>query len=494
MKGMTFYLSGHNFEYESRNALRVFDLNIGCEIKSADEFKLNEGMGLVSILEEKEGIATGKACLYFNDKLLHTAEFTSDEILLESENDKKLKKTVVAKSIHSVLKKYYNVVPDYGILTGVRVVKILITAKKHGRTDEEVNTILRDTYEVTDDKIKLLWDILSIEEKYVSEQNSKNYNLYVGIPFCPSKCSYCSFTSFINCKEDKINEYIESLVYETEETIKMALKKGLNLNTVYVGGGTPSVLNEQQINEIFKPIKKYYDMSKIKEVTFEAGRPDTLTEEKLICLKKNGVNRISINPQTMNEATLIRIGRNHTVEDISDKYELARKTGFNCINMDVILGLPGEDENDVKNTISEIVKKRPENITVHALAYKKKSELTRESSELSKDYDLIRKMHEVIKQECQIAGYKPYYMYRQKNIKGNSENVGFTLPGKESIYNMVIIEELESILACGLGASSKIKTDDSRHEPHRNFKSLEEYKSRMDEIIKHKEELLKINA
>lgn len=494
MSRFTFYFSGHNFEYEARNALRVFDLNIDCEIKSTDEtgFVFNEGAGLISILEENGPIAAGRAFLYFDGRLLYEAEYKSNEIFLECEDPKKLKKTLIVKSIHNVLKKYYKVTPDYGILTGVRVVKILVAARKCGRTDEETDRILRDTYEVTDDKIKLLHDILSIEENYIGDKNRKNYNLYLGIPFCPSKCSYCSFTSFTNCKDDKVDEYVKALVYETGETIKMALKKGLALHTVYIGGGTPSILNESQINEIFNLVRKYYNLSEIREVTFEAGRPDTLTERKLDCLKENGVTRISINPQTMNESTLKRIGRNHTADDISDKYELARKTGFDCINMDVILGLPGEDEYDVKNTITEIVRKRPENITVHSLAYKKKSELTRESQSLSKDYDLIRKMHEIVRKECGSAGYSPYYMYRQKNIKGNSENVGFTLPGMEGIYNMVMIEELETILGCGLGASSKIKTEGLKHEPHRNFKSLEEYERRMNEIVEHKKELLKV--
>lgn len=493
MNTLKFYFLGHNYEYEARNALRVFDLNIGCEIMETHRTKTHEGLELVSYLNECEGIYSGSAWLYSSGVLLYESEFKSGDILMESESEKKLKKTLVIKSIHDVLKSYYGDVPDYGILTGVRVVKIMIIARKHGRTDDEIVEILRNTYEVTDDKIKLLWDILSIEEKYMDfNGNNKNYNLYIGIPFCPTRCSYCSFTSYVNSRNDKINEYIELLTYETEETIKMAIKSNMKLNSLYIGGGTPSVLNEEQINKIFDVIRKYYDLQEIKEVTFEAGRPDTLTEEKLICLKNNGVGRISINPQTMNENTLQKIGRRHSIQDIVNKYELARKTGFECINMDVILGLPGEDEKDAENTIEEILRLRPDNITVHSLAYKKKSELTRESEEYNKDYDIIKKMHEVVNQRCQAEGYKPYYMYRQKNIKGNSENTGFTLVGRESIYNMVIIEELETILACGLGASSKIKISDDRHEPVRNFKSLEEYKSRIGEIIDKKRELLKM--
>lgn len=490
---ITFYFSGHNYEYESRNDLRIFDLNIDYEIKSLDELVNNKGLGLVSVLEEKDNIITGSAYLYSDKEIMFKSEYRSNELILEAVSSKRIKKILVIKAMHNVLKKYYNYTPEYGILTGVRVVKILITALNNGKTELETTNILKESYEVLEDKINLLWEIYRIEEKYINEEiNKKNYNLYLGIPFCPSKCSYCSFTSFINISESRIDEYIDCLVYETEETIKMAIKNNLNLSTVYIGGGTPSVLNEKQIDKLFNAIKKYYDLSQIKEVTFEAGRPDTLTMEKLMCLKKNGVRRISINPQTMNEHTLQGVGRNHSPLDIKLKYEMARNVGFDCINMDIILGLPGENEVDVNKTIAEIVKLKPENITVHALAYKAKAELTRESKELNKDYDLIGKMHSVIMAECKKAGYEPYYMYRQKNIKGNSENIGFTLPGKESLYNIIIIEELESILACGLGASSKIKIDGGRHLPLRNFKSLEEYKGRINEIIEKKKELLKI--
>lgn len=490
---ITFYFSGHNFEYESRNDLRIFDLNIDYEIKSIEELENNKGLGLASVLEEKDNLITGSACLYYDNKLLFESKFTSDEIILESVSSKRIKKILIVKAMHNVLRKYYDYTPQYGILTGVRVVKKIITAISNGKSKFEATSILKNTYEVLEDKINLLWGIYSIEEKYINEEiNKKNYNLYLGIPFCPSKCSYCSFTSFINKTESKIDDYIDCLIYETEETIKMAIENKLNLNTVYIGGGTPSVLNENQIDKIFETIRKYYDLSKLKEVTFEAGRPDTLTFSKLSCLKKNGVCRISINPQTMNGDTLQGVGRNHSIEDIKLKYEMARNVGFDCINMDVILGLPGENELDVKNTIVEILKLKPENITVHALAYKAKAELTREVKELNKDYDLIGKMHDVIMTECKNAGYEPYYMYRQKNIKGNSDNIGFTLLNKESLYNIVIIEEIETILACGLGASSKIKMKDGRHLPFRNFKSLEEYKGRMNEIIEKKKELLEV--
>jgi coproporphyrinogen dehydrogenase HemZ len=490
----SFYFVGHNYEYELRNELRVFDLNIEYEIKHESKLKSNTGIGLLSILENNDDEYIGYAKLYYHNELLFESKFSSKEIVLEKENEKKLKKTLVVKSMHQVMKKYYNIKPDYGILTGVRPVKILFVAKESGKSDEEINYILENTYEVSLDKIKLLWEVLKIEEKHINKNsNIKNYNLYIGIPFCPSKCSYCSFTSYIKCQDFQIDKYLDTLLYEIEKTIEFSLKKNLNLNSIYIGGGTPSVLNEKQINRIFDTIKKYYDLSRINEITFEAGRPDTITKEKLICLKSNYVSRISINPQTMKYDTLKAIGREHSVDDVREKYNLAKSIGFNSINMDIILGLPGEDEKDTEYTINEIIKLHPANITVHSLSYKKGSALKQNNlQQFSKEYRLLKSMHDVVDEKCANFGYKPYYLYRQKNIKGNLENIGYTINDKESIYNIVIIEEIETILACGAGVSSKIFIDSNRHEPVYNFKGLKEYSFRIDEILEKKKDLLRI--
>lgn len=488
----SFYFVGHDFEYESRNALRVFDLNIKYDIKDKTYFEDNEGLGLLSILEKKDDGFIGYAKLYNNNELLFESKINSKNIILEKDNEKKLKKTLVVKTMHSVFAKYYNIKPDYGILIGVRPVKIIFTAKDSGKSNEEINNILKNTYEVSDDKIKLLWEVSKIEDRYINKKlNSNNYNLYIGIPFCPSKCSYCSFTSYINCKDSTVEKYLKTLLYEIEKTIELALSKKLKLNSIYIGGGTPSFLNKDQINILFESIKKYYDLSTIKEISFEAGRPDTISEEKLMVLKDNFVDRICINPQTMNQDTLIAIGRKHSVHNIIEKYELARELGFNSINMDIILGLPNENDRDAEHTIDEIIKLRPDNITVHSLSYKTGSALRQDNEHrLSKDYTLLKDMHKVVDLKCLEAGYKPYYMYRQKNIKGNLENVGYTIENKESIYNIVIIEEIETILACGAGVSSKIMLGNGRHEPVYNFKGLEEYSHRIDEIIEKKKTFL----
>lgn len=489
-----FYFLGHNFEYEARNSLRIFDLNTDYEIEEYSHFENNIGLGIFSILEKSSDGYIGYAGLYNNNDLLYEAEIKSSSILLEKENENKLKKLVIVKSIYRVLSKYYKIKSSYGILTGVRPVKILSTAKDYGKTNKEINDILINTYEISPEKITLLWEVYKTEEKYINKEiNDRNYNIYIGIPFCPSKCSYCSFTTYVNYKEIAIDKYINTLVYEIEKTIELAIAKNLKLNSIYIGGGTPSVLNEGQINLIFESIKKYYELFKIKEITFEAGRPDTITEEKLKALKNNCVNRISINPQTMNQNTLEGIGRNHSVKDIQEKFELARRIGFDTINMDIILGLPNENEIDVQNTICEILKLRPENITVHSLSYKTGSELRAKSNkQLTKDYDLLSKMHEASDKKCLEYGYKPYYLYRQKNIKGNSENIGYTVSGKECIYNIAIIEEIETILACGSGVSSKIMLDNNSHETVYSFKGIEEYENRINEILEKKKLLLNI--
>ncbi len=486
-----YYFIGHNFEYEARNALRVFDLNIPYEVKHISEFEFDYGLCLISSLQENNGKYVGSAKLYNNKKLLFESVYSDNEIVIEKCDLKKLKRNLVVKTIHFCLKNYYKMSPDYGMLTGVRPVKILFTALNNNKTIEEINDILKNTYEVKEHKIKLMWDVLRIEKKYINEKiNKQNYNLYIGIPFCPSKCSYCSFTSYVDQKESKVNSYINTLIYEIEKTIILAKNKNLNLNSIYIGGGTPSFLNIEEINKIFDVLKKYYDLSKINEISFEAGRPDTITKEKLICLKENFVSRISINPQTMNDETLKIIGREHSTDDIIEKYYLAKEIGFNSINMDMILGLPGEDVIDAKNTIEQIVKLRPDNITVHALSYKRNSALTNESKQREMDYELLHPMQQLTHEICINESYMPYYMYRQKNIKGNLENIGYTLRGKESIYNIAIIEETETILGCGAGTSSKIMFEDNRHESIYNLKSLEEYIRRIDELILNKENLL----
>lgn len=489
---VSFYLVGHKYDFEIKNVFKIFDLN--SEIKISYDNNINFDCSELIVLSEfveSFNNFTCKTTLYKDKKEINHLIIDKNDIKLEKDDEKKLRKTVVKKSLYDVLAKYFDEKAEYGFLTGIRPNKILAMAIKNGMSREDANLILKNTYEVSESKIELLNDIYDRQIKYmIEEDNANNYNLYIHIPFCPSRCIYCSFVSFSNYNQNILDEYVEKLTYEIDETIKLAISNNLRLNTIYFGGGTPSVLSTENIDDIFMVIKKYYDLKNVNEITFEAGRPDTIDEEKLKCLKYNSVNRISINPQTMNEKTLQNISRNHTVEDIENIYYLAKKVGFDSINMDLIIGLPNETADDILNSISRVVNLKPDNITIHALSYKKGSTLINNVKTLSKDTDTVEKMYQITKQVCTDNGYKPYYMYRQKNIKGNLENVGYALEDKESIYNIVIIEEVETILACGLGAVSKILMGNNRHERVQNYKDLREYNNNVQKSIKEKYNIL----
>lgn len=496
-----FFLVGHEFEYEVRNIYRIFDLNSDIEIIYKDFENYNcdnyltdtNDLIVFTELSDKENFYIGTAKLYKNNQLINQISINSKDIVLEKNDERKLKKTIIKKALYNLLSDYFGINAEYGFLTGIRPNKILSLALHNGLTNNDANKILKETYEVSDEKIKLLNDVYKKQISYIDEkENSQNYNIYIGIPFCPTKCIYCSFVSFTNYTQVILDNYIKTLTYELEETIKLAIENGLKLNTIYVGGGTPSVLSCDNINSIFATISKYYDLSKINEITFEAGRPDTITYQKLNCLKNNHVTRISINPQTMNDDTLKTISRKHTVDDTIKAFNMAKEIGFESINMDLIIGLPGENVENVKNSIQKVIELNPDNITVHALAYKKGSQLMNKSKCLSKDYEIVEQMYEITKENCFKAGYFPYYMYRQKNIKANLENIGYCLEGKESIYNIVIIEEVETILACGAGAVSKILKGNNRHERVQNYKSLEEYMLYINKNIHEKNHVLSV--
>lgn len=489
---INFYLSGHNYEFEIKNVFRIFDLNSEINICYDDKIDFNN-LGLI-VLSELIRFSDSLACktsLYFNKIQISCVTIDEKDIKLEKDDNKKFKKTLVKKSLYGALSGYFNEKAEYGFLTGIRPNKILDTAIKNNISRENINLILKNTYEVSDDKVQLLNEIYNRQTEYICEEkNINNYNLYIHVPFCPTRCIYCSFVSFSKYNQITLDEYVKKLTYEIEETIKLAISSNLKLNTVYFGGGTPSVLSIKNIDDIFNVIKKYYNLDDISEISFEAGRPDTIDEEKLECLKKNYVSRISINPQTMNEETLLKISRVHSVKDIEDTYYLARKIGFNSINMDLIIGLPEESPEDVLNSIKRVVSLKPDNITVHALSYKKGSELINKTKDLLRDTDTVEKMYEITRQTCIENGYNPYYMYRQKNIKGNLENIGYSLEGKESIYNIVIIEEVETILGCGAGAVSKILKGSGRHERVQNYKDLIEYNKNVQRNIDQKCEIL----
>ncbi|MDW2798167.1 coproporphyrinogen dehydrogenase HemZ [Clostridium boliviensis] len=380
----------------------------------------------------------------------------------------------------------------WGTLTGIRPVKITMTKLLSGSGEAEVSEYMKDTYFTSDQKAELSLEIAKRELELLSSIDyEKGYSLYIGIPFCPTTCLYCSFTSFpISQWEKRMDEYLEALWKEMKFTA--GRMSGRILDTVYVGGGTPTSLSAGHLETLMCRLKETFDFTNVKEFTVEAGRPDSITEEKLKVLKKYGVTRISINPQTMKEETLKVIGRRHSVEMVKDRFHLARSLGFDNINMDLIIGLPGEDIEDVRRTMEEIKSLGPDGITVHTLAIKRAARLNMFKEQYG-DLKITgtQEMVDLTAACARSMGQEPYYLYRQKNMAGNFENVGYSVPGKACIYNILIMEEKQTIAACGAGTSTKVVFPaENRLERVENVKDVEQYISRIDEMIERKEKML----
>lgn len=394
------------------------------------------------------------------------------------------------RAIYRLLNKFTDISLPWGILTGVRPTKLVY--ERIERQEAGHLAFLGDKYLVSQKKAALATLVAAKEYQLLEELKYKEgYSLYVGTPFCPSICNYCSFGSHpLDRFECLVEPYIEALLKEISATCKLLPNK--KLQTIYFGGGTPTSVSASQLRRVIRAVKESFDMSGVKEFTVEAGRPDSITEEKLNMLKEEGVTRISVNPQTMVERTLEVIGRRHTALQTIDAFHLARQCGFDNINMDIIAGLSGEQPSDFQYTLSEIEKLDPECLTVHTLAHKRAARLTTES-ELYAGLEArgVSQMVEMAASYAKEHGYEPYYMYRQKNMTENLENVGYAKRGKESLYNILIMEEKQMILALGAGASSKFVRDcDGRFERVENVKNVSEYISRIDEMIARKKEYI----
>ena len=411
-------------------------------------------------------------------------EFSSPlrETKFDTKNDLK-------RNIYINLLKLGNKELPWGTLTGIRPTKIVMEMLENDMSLEDIKKHLKEVYLVSDKRIKLCTDTAKNEFNILKKIDYKNgYSLYIGIPFCPTRCLYCSFTSYSIAQWKKDTDtYVEALCKELLAVSKMY--KGKKLQTIYMGGGTPTSLEGYQLSKILNVVKKNFDLSNLLELTVEAGRPDSITREKLESLKEVGVDRISINPQTMQQKTLDLIGRHHTIEDIFESYKLAREVGFENINMDFIIGLNGETLEDVIDSFKKVRTFAPESVTIHSLALKRAARLNTENKREIMDNDLILSMINTATDTCADLGLEPYYLYRQKNMAGNLENIGFSKPGKECLYNILIMEEKQTIIACGAGTSSKIVFGDGRIERIENVKDPKLYIERLDEMIMRKESM-----
>lgn len=382
----------------------------------------------------------------------------------------------------------------WGTLTGIRPAKIAMTLLEEGKSENETAAYLADTYLVSREKAELGMEIAAREKKLLRLSHGvKGYSLYVGIPFCPTTCLYCSFTSYPICSyQQKVDQYVSALEKEMDYGAKIF--SGRFLDTIYIGGGTPTTLSKDQLERLLSKITKTFPMDQVQEFTVEAGRADSITRDKLEVLKKFGVTRISVNPQTMKAETLTLIGRRHSVEQVRQAYAMARQTGFDNINMDLILGLPNETLEDVQKTMQEIELMNPDSITVHTLAVKRASRMNQWITE--NGYSVMQDTQAAMKAARQSAdrmSMKPYYLYRQKNMTGNLENVGFARDGKYGLYNILMMEEKQSILALGPGTISKLVLPDGRIERCDTVKDVNLYLEKTDEMMERKRKLFALD-
>ncbi|NSW90579.1 MAG: coproporphyrinogen dehydrogenase HemZ [Firmicutes bacterium] len=403
-------------------------------------------------------------------------------------------KKELSRLLYSALVEYTGKKIPWGILTGIRPAKIVYEMIEEGMEESEILRRLEQYYMVSRKKARLALEVACAEKRILDRSKDNMISIYIGIPFCKSRCLYCSFTSYcITRYEQLIGKYIEVLKKEISLGNEIIREKGYEVQSIYIGGGTPTSISVKYLEDFLQFIERTFNTGSLEEFTLEAGRPDSIEEEKLFVIKNSMVDRISINPQTMNENTLKVIGRNHSPDDVRRAFYLARDMGFNNINMDVIVGLPGENLKMFENTLREVEVMEPESLTVHALAIKRASRLREEQERFSQiSYEEASIMTDKA-YECALSmGMRPYYMYRQKNIAGNLENVGYCKPGFESIYNVQIMEEKQTIFAFGAGAVSKVVYPcENRIERAFNVKSPEEYINRVDEMVERKRRLFK---
>lgn len=410
--------------------------------------------------------------------------------------DRKEKKNVLKQELYKMVSTGLGRELPWGTLSGIRPTKIAMKLLDEGASDDEVFRYMKDVYLASDEKAQLSVDIAKREKALLDKVDYDNgYSLYIGIPFCPSTCAYCSFTSYpLGVWRKSVDRYLDALEKEIDYTAQKFYHK--KLNSIYIGGGTPTTLEPYQLDRLIRKIRCSFDLKDCLEFTVEAGRPDSITREKLMALKKNGISRISVNPQTMKQETLDIIGRHHTVEDTIESFKLARELGFDNINMDLIMGLPEESIDDVKHTMEVIKELNPDNVTIHSLAIKRAARLTI-FKDRYQDMQMVNTQEHmsVCEKYCKEIGLEPYYLYRQKGMAGNMENVGYAKAGKAGVYNILIMEEKQTIVACGAGASTKRvwaePNPDGTHRIERceNVKDVGQYIDRIDEMIERKQKL-----
>ncbi len=480
---MRVYISHRYLDYEIGNLLRVF-----FPYKKFEFVKELNGNELITVIQNDNS-----AEKFVDFRIFLDGNEYNQRVLLDSSDDE----YTATAAFYKLLEKISSYTPEWGMLTGIHPVRYYSNFVKQVG-EEQANAIFKDEYFVSEKKLKLCEDMFKLQTPYMKIEGEKCYSLYVSIPFCPTRCNYCSFVSQSVQKSKKlIKPYFDLLLKEITYTSLLVKSLGSKLKSVYIGGGTPTTLSATMLKELVSLINNEFDMSYCTEFTLEAGRADTITDEILSAIKSSGVDRISINPQTLNNKVLENIGRQHTGEEVISAYKNAREQGIKYINMDLIAGLMGDSLDSFNDTLNRVIELEPDNITIHALALKRSAKIF--DSEDTKIYhgekDTISSMIESSVNMLVKSGYTPYYMYRQSRMASNAENIGWAKNGSICAYNIYTMDDSHTIIACGAGGVSKVVDPYSnRLERVFNFKYSYEYMDRFDEILKRKEEVINLYA
>ncbi len=478
-------INDESFAYDIHSLIQAFYPGVEVQVRAKESFTEDTPLKMEAAVNEKE--------ILF--RILENGECRQEGCVFVEDPERKAVKNQMKRLLYEKLCAFTGRRLPWGTLTGIRPVKIPMAMLEEGHSNLEIARYMWETYDCSKEKAALAISIANREREVLDGLDYENgYSLYVGIPFCPSICLYCSFSSSpIKLWEKRVEDYLDALFKELEFIGKACA--GRRLNTVYVGGGTPTTLNASQLDRLLTCIEENFDFSDLKELTVEAGRPDSVSPEKFRVLKEHEVTRISINPQTMNQKTLDLIGRKHTADQIKEAFHMAREAGFDNINMDLIVGLPGEGIEDVRHTMEELRLLDPDSITVHSLAVKRAARLKlfRDTYE-EMGFQNSQEIMDLTYQYCVEQGAYPYYLYRQKNMAGNFENVGYAKARKAGIYNILIMEEKQTILAAGAGASSKFVFAADHIERVENVKDVTQYIGRIDEMIERKRSFMEAHG
>lgn len=478
---MQIIINNHPFRYEMENIARMFFHEREIEIAFDTQNAIGDSV-VTEIRPNGEIFVSVSVCDLFAQKAQ-----------MRKSDDEKTTEWQMAGLLYDCLTEISKKQQKWGLLTGVRPTRLIHRMLDEGTPITQIRNKFLNEYRVSEEKFLLVWQTAQAEREVILGSRPQDFSLYISIPFCPSRCNYCSFVSgSVEKMGHIIPEYVELLAREIEDAAEITKTAGLRLRSVYFGGGTPTTLSAGELTFLMGKIADNFDLSNITEYTVEAGRPDTVTFEKLTAIKKMGADRISINPQTFNDEVLKAIGRKHTTQQTLEAYEIARKVGFKTINMDLIAGLTDDTVDSFKNTLETAISLKPENITLHTLTVKRAANLREQSKEAFESGETPAEIMVGMSRERFFKdGYTPYYMYRQKNTLSNLENVGYSLDGRKGYYNIYIMSEVHSIIALGAGAVTKLKAPHSEDiERIYNYKYPTEYLSGFENIINRKREVL----